>query len=65
MDLLAELENMAFNAFDEPDTNAEPENETIKGGNSFSSTPTQKLPSTSSNTEPTCHVQMYLTSTGK
>jgi len=30
MDLLTELENMAFNAVDEPDTDAEPENETIK-----------------------------------
>jgi hypothetical protein len=30
MDLLTELENMAFNAVDKPDTDAEPENETIK-----------------------------------
>jgi hypothetical protein len=30
MDLLAELENMAFNAVNEPDTDAEPENETLK-----------------------------------
>jgi hypothetical protein len=30
MEILAELENMAFNAVNEPDTDSEPENETIK-----------------------------------